>query len=202
MMYNDRPNHDNYMSTISQETPQPSITKFEICLSKISFKYPRGQWVNYSHNKGKEQQNHVHLMRQILYAKKVALTWIPCTGQIIVTAFMLNDVTITKQDHVIHSSLLFHIIKPAVKLGQCNKAQRNVNGVAVSSCINIPELMMLKSIGGRIVCKIISALKSYRACRPGGHYCDFLTCTLSFIHVTKADLLIQVLLSGIFRANL
>ena len=77
MMYND--NHDNYMSTISQETPQPSITKFEICLSKISFKYPRGQWVNYSHNKRKEQQNHVHLMRQILYAKKVALTWIPCT---------------------------------------------------------------------------------------------------------------------------
>ena len=38
---------DIHNRAISQEMPQPSITK--ICLnymSKISFKFPRGQWVN------------------------------------------------------------------------------------------------------------------------------------------------------------
>ena len=39
--------NDIHIKKISQEMPQPSITKiyFENYISKISFKFPRGQWV-------------------------------------------------------------------------------------------------------------------------------------------------------------
>ena len=39
---------DIHIRAISQEMPQTSITKiqFENCISKISLKFPRGQWVN------------------------------------------------------------------------------------------------------------------------------------------------------------